>query len=175
MSTPTVHVVGRLTSDPELRWTPSGTAVATFTVAASDRRKTPAGEWEDGDVCFLRCTVWRETAESVAESLTRGAEVVMVGRLKTRSFETRDGEKRTVVECDVEAIGPSLRWGAARPVKAERASGAQVQDPWATRPAESDAPAGRGATNSSNGHSGKGAPASGPQRGAQWPDEEPPF
>ena len=175
MSTPTVHVVGRLTSDPELRWTPSGTAVATFTVAASDRRKTPTGEWEDGDSCFLRCTVWRETAESVAESLTRGAEVVMVGRLKTRSFETRDGEKRTVVECDVEAIGPSLRWGAARPVKAERASGAQVQDPWATRPAESDAPAGRGATNSSNGYSGKGAPASGPQRGAQWPDEEPPF
>jgi len=135
MSAPTVHVVGRLTSDPELRWTPAGHAVATFTVAGNDRRKNASGEWEDGEACFLRCTVWRETAENAAESLTRGTEVILVGKLRTRTWETKDGEKRSVIECEVDAIGPSLRWGVARLVKAERASKpSPVDDPWATGP-----------------------------------------
>ena len=134
MSAPTVHVVGRLTSDPELRWTPAGHAVATFTVAGNDRRKNASGEWEDGDPCFLRCTVWRETAENAAESLTRGTEVVLVGKLKTRSFETKAGEKRSVIECDVEAIGPSLRLGVAKVIRASRGgkASAATADPWAT-------------------------------------------
>ena len=176
MTAPIVHVVGRLTAAPELRFTASGAAVASFPIAASDRRKTAAGEWEDGEPCFLRCTVWRETAEHVAESLDKGTEVVVVGKLRTRTWETKDGEKRSVIECDVEAIGPSLRWGVAKVIRAQRhGASAPASDPWATGGAESGASRGRGATSDPRSVSVEGPANPGTQRGAQWPDDEPPF
>ncbi|GAA3534368.1 hypothetical protein GCM10022222_17380 [Amycolatopsis ultiminotia] len=119
-----ITVVGNLTSDPELRFTPSGAAVANFTVASTPRtldRQT--GEWKDGEALFLRCNIWRQAAENVAESLTRGARVVVQGRLKQRSFETKEGEKRTVVELEVDEIGPSLRYATAKVNKVSRGGG----------------------------------------------------
>jgi single-strand DNA-binding protein len=119
-----ITVVGNLTADPELRFTPSGAAVANFTVASTPRifdRQT--SEWKDGDVLFMRCSIWREAAENVAESLTRGARVVVQGRLKQRSYETREGEKRTVVELEVDEIGPSLKYATAKVNKASRSGG----------------------------------------------------
>jgi single-strand DNA-binding protein len=116
-----ITLIGNLTSDPELRWTPSGAAVATFTIASTPRtldRQTQ--EWKDGEALFLRCSVWREAAENVAESLTRGSRVMAQGRLKQRSFETKEGEKRTVVELEVDEIGPSLRYATATVAKAAR-------------------------------------------------------
>jgi single-strand DNA-binding protein len=116
-----ITVVGNLTADPELRFTPSGAAVANFTVASTPRvfdRQT--GEWKDGEALFLRCNIWRQAAENVAESLTRGARVIVQGRLKQRSFETKDGETRTVVELEVDEIGPSLRYAAAASAAALR-------------------------------------------------------
>jgi single-strand DNA-binding protein len=142
-----ITVVGNLTDDPELRFTPSGAAVANFRVASTPRnfnRQTNA--WEDGDPLFLSCSVWRQAAENVAESLHRGARVVVTGRLKQRSYETRDGEKRTVFELDVDEIGPSLRYATAKVTKTQRSgtgfgntqqpSGGGA-DPWATAPAPS--------------------------------------
>jgi single-strand DNA-binding protein len=146
----TVTVVGNLTNDPELRFTPSGAAVASFTVASTPRILDKAtNEWKDGDALFLRCSVWRQAAENVAESLTRGARVIVTGRLKQRSFETKEGEKRTVVELDVDEVGPSLRYATAKVTKASRGGGgggggsysgggssfgggAADDDPWAT-------------------------------------------
>jgi single-strand DNA-binding protein len=119
-----ITVVGNLTADPELRFTPSGAAVANFTVASTPRmfdRQT--NEWKDGEALFMRCNVWRQAAENVAESLTRGARVVVTGRLKQRSFETREGEKRTVIELEVDEIGPSLRYATAKVNKVSRGSG----------------------------------------------------
>jgi single-strand DNA-binding protein len=119
-----ITVIGNLTADPELRFTPSGAAVANFTVASTPRtfdRQT--NEWKDGEALFLRCNIWREAAETVAESLTRGARVIASGRLKQRSFETREGEKRTVVELEVDEIGPSLRYATAKVNKASRSGG----------------------------------------------------
>jgi single-strand DNA-binding protein len=119
-----ITVVGNLTADPELRFTPSGAAVANFTVASTPRmfdRQT--NEWKDGEALFLRCNVWRQAAENVAESLTRGARVVVTGRLKQRSFETKEGEKRTVIELEVDEIGPSLRYATAKVNKVSRGSG----------------------------------------------------
>jgi single-strand DNA-binding protein len=145
-----ITVIGNLTSDPELRWTPSGAAVATFTIASTPRtldRQTQ--EWKDGEALFLRCSVWRQAAENVAESLTRGSRVMAQGRLKQRSFETKEGEKRTVIELEVDEIGPSLRYATATVSKAARSDGGPVsgsgggidagagarhggpQDPWA--------------------------------------------
>jgi single-strand DNA-binding protein len=119
-----ITVVGNLTADPELRFTQSGTAVANFTVASTPRTfDRNAGEWKDGEAMFLRCSIWRQAAENVAESLTRGARVVVQGRLKQRSFETREGEKRTVIELDVDEIGPSLRYATASVNKVSRGSG----------------------------------------------------
>lgn len=110
-----VHVIGNLTADPELRFTQSGAAVANFTVASTPRTFDKAsGEWKDGEALFMRCNVWRQMAENVAESLTRGARVIVSGRLKQRSFETRDGEKRSVVELEVDAVGPDLRYATAK-------------------------------------------------------------
>ncbi|KAA8964325.1 single-stranded DNA-binding protein [Mycobacterium sp.] len=145
----TITVIGNLTADPELRFTPSGAAVANFTVASTPRiydRQT--GEWKDGEALFLRCNIWREAAENVAESLTRGSRVIVQGRLKQRSFETREGEKRTVVEVEVDEIGPSLRYATAKVNKASRSGGSggsrQVtaqaggggsDDPWGSAPA----------------------------------------
>lgn len=110
----TLTVIGHLTADAELRFTPSGAAVANFTVASTPRRfDKQTGEWKDEDSLFLRCNIWRQAAENVAETLLRGARVIVVGRLKQRSFETREGEKRTVVELEVDEVGPSLRYATA--------------------------------------------------------------
>ncbi|MGH3960921.1 single-stranded DNA-binding protein [Mycobacterium sp.] len=120
----TITVVGNLTADPELRFTPSGAAVANFTVASTPRiYDRQNGEWKDGEALFLRCNIWREAAENVAESLTRGSRVIVSGRLKQRSFETREGEKRTVFEVEVDEIGPSLRYATAKVNKASRSAG----------------------------------------------------
>jgi single-strand DNA-binding protein len=119
-----ITVVGNLTGDPELRFTPSGAAVANFTVASTPRTLDRAtNEWKDGEALFLRCSIWRQAAENVAESLTRGARVVVTGRLKQRSFETKEGEKRTVMELDVDEIGPSLRYATAKVNKTSRGGG----------------------------------------------------
>lgn len=119
-----ITVVGNLTSDPELRFTPNGAAVANFTVASTPRmfdRQT--NEFKDGETLFLRCSVWREMGENVAESLQRGTRVVVQGRLKSRTFETKEGEKRTVMELDVDEVGPSLRRATAQVTKNERSGG----------------------------------------------------
>ena len=150
-----ITVIGNLTNDPELRFTPSGAAVASFTVASTPRMMDKAtNEWKDGDALFLRCSVWRQAAENVAESLQRGARVVVTGRLKQRSFETKEGEKRTVVELDVDEVGPSLKYATAKVTKALRGGGGNgyssgpgspqsassggssgSDDPWASAPA----------------------------------------
>jgi single-strand DNA-binding protein len=110
-----ITLVGNLTADPELRFTPSGAPVANFTVASTPRTLDRAsGEWKDGDAMFLNCAVWRQAAENVAESLTKGMRVIVQGRLKSRSYETREGEKRTVMEVDVDEIGPALKYATAK-------------------------------------------------------------
>lgn len=109
-------IIGNLTTDPELRFTQSGLAVANFTVASTPRTFDRAsGEWTPGDTLFMRCTIWRQPAEHVAESLRRGDRVIVAGRLRQRSFETSDGDKRTVVELDVDEVGPSLRYATVKP------------------------------------------------------------
>jgi single-strand DNA-binding protein len=134
-----ITVIGNLTADPELRFTPSGAAVANFTVASTPRvfdRQT--GEWKDQEALFLNCSVWRQAAENAAESLQRGMRVIVNGRLKARSYETREGEKRTVFEIDVEEVGPSLKYATAKVTKTSRSGGGQGfqsgggDDPWAT-------------------------------------------
>ncbi|WP_019201585.1 single-stranded DNA-binding protein [Tsukamurella sp. 1534] len=119
-----ITVIGNLTADPELRFTPSGAAVANFTVASTPRtfdRNT--NEWKDGEALFLRCNIWREAAENVAESLTKGTRVVVSGRLKQRSYDDREGQRRTVVELEVDDIGPSLKYATAKPVRTPRGGG----------------------------------------------------
>jgi single-strand DNA-binding protein len=136
----TLTIVGNLTADPELRFTPAGVAVANFTVASTPRVFDKAtNEWRDGEALFLRCAQWRQPAENVAESLTRGARVIVTGRLKQRSYETKEGEKRTVVELDVDEVGPSLRFATAKVNRAARTSGsgqasAPGADPWGSPP-----------------------------------------
>jgi single-strand DNA-binding protein len=118
-----ITVVGNLTADPELRFTPSGAAVASFTIASTPRTfDRNSNEWKDGEALFLRCSIWRQAAENVAESLTRGMRVVAQGRLKQRSYETREGEKRTVVEMEVEEVGPSLKYATAKVNRTQRGS-----------------------------------------------------
>ncbi|MBN9620263.1 MAG: single-stranded DNA-binding protein [Actinobacteria bacterium] len=118
-----ITVVGNLTADPELRFTHSGAAVASFTIASTPRTfDRNSNEWKDGEALFLRCSIWRQAAENVAESLQRGMRVVAQGRLKQRSYETREGEKRTVVEMEVEEIGPSLRYATAKVNRTQRGS-----------------------------------------------------
>ncbi len=153
-----ITVVGNLTADPELRFTASGAAVANFTVASTPRTFDRAsGEFKDGEALFLRCNIWRQAAENVAESLTRGSRVVVTGRLKQRSFDTKEGEKRTVIELEVDEIGPSLRYATAKVNRVNRPStgassgsggygsgsssggGTPADDPWASAP-----PAGQG-------------------------------
>jgi single-strand DNA-binding protein len=120
----TITVVGNLTDDPELRFTPSGAAVAKFRVASTPRTMDrQSGEWKDGEPLFLQCNVWRDAAEHVAESLQRGARVIVQGRLRQRSYETREGEKRTVYELEVDEIGPSLRYATAKVQKMSRSGG----------------------------------------------------
>ncbi len=120
----TITVIGNLTADPELRFTPSGAAVANFTVASTPRTfDRQSNEWKDGDTLFLRCSIWREAAENVAESLTKGTRVVVTGRLVQRSYETREGEKRTVYELQVDEVGPSLRYASAKVTRTQRSGG----------------------------------------------------
>jgi single-strand DNA-binding protein len=119
-----ITVVGNLTDDPELRFTPSGAAVANFTVASTPRNfNRQTNEWEDAEAMFLRCSIWRQAAENVAESLQRGMRVVVQGRLKARTYETREGEKRTVFEVEVEEIGPSLKFATAKVNRTSRQGG----------------------------------------------------
>ncbi|WP_432533833.1 single-stranded DNA-binding protein [Kineococcus arenarius] len=116
-----ITLVGNLTNDPELRFTPSGAAVANFTVASTPRTfDRQSNEWKDGETLFMRCAIWREAAENVAESLTRGTRVVVTGRLQSRTFDTKEGEKRTVIEMQVDEIGPSLRYATAKVTRASR-------------------------------------------------------
>jgi single-strand DNA-binding protein len=119
-----ITVIGNLTGDPELRFTPSGAAVANFTVASTPRTfDRQSNEFKDGDTLFMRCSIWREAAENVAESLTKGTRVIVTGRLVQRSYETREGEKRTVVELQVDEVGPSLRYASAKVTRTQRSGG----------------------------------------------------
>ena len=119
-----ITVVGNLTADPELRFTPSGAAVANFTVASTPRQfDRQANEFKDGETLFMRCSVWREAAENVAETLQKGMRVIAQGRLKSRSFDTKEGDRRTVMELDVDEIGPSLRFASAKVNRQSRGGG----------------------------------------------------
>ena len=177
-----ITVVGNITDDPELRFTPSGAAVANFTVASTPRTMNrQTNEWEDGEALFLRCSIWRQAAENVAESLQKGARVIVQGRLKARTWETREGEKRTSFEVDVDEIGPSLKWATAKVTRAQRSgggggygggapqSGGQQSDPWAT-----SGPQGGGAPQSGGQGGASGAPQNDPWA-APGANDEPPF
>jgi len=167
-----ITVVGNLTADPELRFTPSGAAVANFTVASTPRtfdRQT--NEWKDGEALFLNCSVWRQAAENAAESLQRGMRVVVSGRLKARSFETREGEKRTVFEIDVDEVGPSLKYATAKVTKTTRQGGGQSggfsgggDDPWATGGSQGggQGQGGSGGGGAWGGQQGGGSPSNDP-------------
>jgi len=176
----TITIVGNLVDDPDLRFTPSGAAVANFRIASTPRTfDKQTNEWKDGETLFMTCAVWRQAAENVAESLQRGMRVLVQGRLKARSFETREGEKRTVFEIDVDEVGPSLRNATAKVTRASRsggdggysgssspAAGQQSNqggnDPWAT-----SAPVGGGQQSNQGGNDPWAAPAGG--------SDEPPF
>ena len=131
-----ITVVGNLTADPELRYTQNGLAVANFTIASTPRTfDRQANEWKDGEALFLRASVWREFAEHVAGSLTKGSRVIAQGRLKQRSYETKEGEKRTSFELEIDEIGPSLRYATASLTRAQssgpRGGGQVTEEPWA--------------------------------------------
>ena len=137
----TLTVIGNLTGDPELRFTPSGAAVANFTIASTPRTfDKDSNGWKDGDTLFMRCSIWREAAENVAESLTKGMRVIASGRLTQRSYDTREGEKRTVVELAVDDIGPSLTRATAKVTRSAPGGSKPAADPWATTPAQDVAP-----------------------------------
>jgi single-strand DNA-binding protein len=174
----TITLVGNLTADPELRFTPSGAAVANFTVASTPRtfdRQT--NEWRDGDAMFLNCAVWRQAAENVAESLQKGMRVIVQGRLRSRSYETREGERRTVFEIDVDEIGPALKYATAKVSRNAAGSGGGNrptgggggggfgEDPWATS----------GARQSGGAAQGGGGPQQGTDPWSAPQSEEPPF
>jgi single-strand DNA-binding protein len=147
-----ITVVGNLTADPELRYTQNGLPVANFTIASTPRNfDRQANEWKDGEALFLRASVWREFAEHVAGSLTKGSRVIATGRLKQRSYETREGEKRTAIELEVDEIGPSLRYATAQVTRAASTGGSQgggrpqvADEPWST-PGSSNASSSSGA------------------------------
>jgi single-strand DNA-binding protein len=170
-----ITIIGNLTNDPELRFTPSGAAVASFTIASTPRTfDRQSNEWKDGETLFMRCSAWRDMAENVAESLTRGARVIAQGRLVQRSFETKEGEKRTVVEMQVDEVGPSLRRATAKVNKTSRGGGGfgggqggggyGGDDPWATGPSGGSGGSGGQAQSQGAGSWGGGSYA-----------EEPPF
>ena len=177
-----ITVVGNLTADPELRFTPSGAAVANFTVASTPRtfdRQT--NEWKDQETLFLNCSVWRQAAENAAESLQRGMRVIVQGRLKARSYETREGEKRTVFEIDVEEVGPSLKMATAKVQKTSRSGGGQGfggDDPWASNQGSGQG-AGQGAAQGGswggNQGGGQGGGQSDPWATPGVSNDEPPF
>ena len=183
-----ITVVGNLVDDPELRFTPSGAAVANFRIASTPRTfDKQTNEWKDGDALFLSCSVWRQAAENVAESLQKGMRVVVQGRLKQRSYETREGEKRTVVELEVDEVGPSLKYATAKVARVQRSGGGGGygssggsqggDDPWATTPAQSPqgAPAGQPAQQGGGNQGawggqqgGQAAPGGQPQQNDPW-------
>lgn len=151
----TLTVIGNLTNDPELRFNPSGSAVANFTIASTPRTfDQNSKEWKDGETLFLRASVWRKAAENVAESLTKGMRVIVSGRLKSRSYETKEGEKRTVTELEVDEIGPSLKYANAKVNRTQRSGGNQSpqqppaqQQPWGgNQPAQGSQGWGNGPT-----------------------------
>lgn len=162
----TITVIGNLCDDPELRFTPSGAAVAKFRVASTPRFLDKAtNEWKDGEPLFLACNIWRQAAENVAECLTKGTRVIVSGRLKQRTYETREGEKRTVIELEVDEIGPSLKYATAKVQKMQRGGGSSggfgsgggsnsggggksdgFDDPWASQSPNSPAATGAGGT-----------------------------
>ena len=157
----TITVIGNLTNDPELRFTPSGSAVANFTIASTPRTfDRQSNEWKDGETLFLRASVWREAAENVAESLTKGMRVIVSGRLKSRSYETKEGEKRTVMELEVDEIGPSLRYANAK-VNRNQRSGGQGGGGW------NGGQSGNGGDSWGNQGGGSAAPSGGNQ-GGNW-------
>ena len=172
-----ITIVGNLTGDPELRFTPSGAAVANFTVASTPRTfDRQSNEWKDGETLFMRCSVWRDAAENVAESLARGTRVIVTGRLKSRSYETKEGEKRTVIEMDVDEVGPSMKYATAKVNKTSRGGGggggfggdqggSGQSDPWATGGSAPQGGAPQGGQGGWN-QQGGGAPAA-PQQGSQ--------
>ncbi len=188
-----ITVVGNLTADPELRFTPSGAAVANFTVASTPRTfDKQSNEWKDGEALFLNCSVWRQAAENAAESLQRGMRVIVQGRLKARSYETREGEKRTVFEIDVDEVGPSVKYATAKVTKTSRSGtgqggsyGGGGDDPWSSGGSQGGQQAG-GSGGSWGGQQGGGqggsygggqAPANDPWAtgGAAGSSDEPPF
>ena len=164
-----ITVVGNLTDDPELKFTPSGAPVANFTVASTPRTfDKQTNEWKDGDALFLRCAAWRQLAENVAESLTKGQRVIVTGALRVRQFERQDGSKGTSVEMNVDEVGPSLRYATAKVTKVSRSnnsgggfSGGGAPDPWASQPAGGQQGAVNDAWNTGGGSGGS--------------TEEPPF
>jgi single-strand DNA-binding protein len=194
-----ITIIGNITGDPELRFTPSGAAVANFTVASTPRAfDRQSNEWKDGETLFMRCSVWRDAAENVAESLNRGTRVIVSGRLKSRSYETKEGEKRTVVEMEVDEIGPSLRYASAKVTKTQRGNGgggfggqqgggssfgSQQEDPWATGPGQGATgggqPVGQGGWSSGGNAASPSQPAQGGQQGGWGQNapgyDEPPF
>jgi single-strand DNA-binding protein len=160
----TITVIGNLTNDPELRFTPSGSAVANFTIASTPKTfDRQSNEWKDGETLFLRASVWKEAAENVAESLAKGMRVIVSGRLKSRSYETKEGEKRTVIELEVDEIGPSLRYASAKVNRTQRNGGGFSNTPTST-------------DNFGASQAAWGAPVA--ARAGGWgdgPDSEPPF
>ncbi|MFC9432883.1 single-stranded DNA-binding protein [Nocardia sp. NPDC057030] len=174
-----ITVIGNLTADPELRFTPAGAAVANFTVASTPRVfDRNSNEWKDGEALFLRCNIWREAAENVAESLTRGSRVIVSGRLKQRSYETREGEKRQVVELEVDEVGPSLRYATAKVNKTSRGGGGGGFGSGGSGGSGggSSAPAGSGGRSGGAEDDPWGsAPAAGSFGGGGRVDDEPPF
>jgi len=183
-----ITVVGNLVDDPELRFTPSGAAVANFRIASTPRtfdRQT--NEWKDGEALFLSCSVWRQAAENVAESLQKGMRVVVQGNLRSRQYETREGEKRTVFEIQVDEVGPSLKYATAKVTRTQRQGGSSYggqqgggqsspadNDPWATpAPSSQGTPAG-GSGGAAGGAPG-GAPANDPWATPGVTSDEPPF
>ncbi|MCM3556000.1 single-stranded DNA-binding protein [Janibacter melonis] len=201
-----ITIIGNLTGDPELRFTPSGAAVANFTVASTPRQfDRQSNEWKDGETLFMRCSVWREAAENVAESLTRGSRVVVQGRLVSRSWEDKEsGQKRSVMEMQVDEVGPSLRYATAKVTKTQRGGGGggswgggqqgggaqggqgggfggQSEDPWATggqQPGQGGQGGNQGGFGGQGGSQG-GAPSGGQGGGGGWGNapsyDEPPF
>jgi single-strand DNA-binding protein len=174
----TITVVGNLTDDPELRFTPSGAAVAKFRIASTPRTMDRAsGEWKDGEPLFLQCNVWRQVAENVAESLHRGSRVIVTGRLRQRSYETREGEKRTVMELEVDEIGPSLRYATAKVQKMSRSGGGSGGGFGSGGGGNTGGGGGGGAPSQGGGYAddpwATAAPVGGPG-GSQF-DDEPPF
>lgn len=165
-----ITLVGNLTADPELRFTPSGAPVANFTVASTPRTfDRTSGEWKDGDAMFINCSVWRQAAENVAESLQKGMRVIVQGRLKSRSYETREGERRTVFEIEVEEVGPALRYASA---KVQRNSSGSGGGGYSQNTSGGDWSSSQGGSGGQGGM-GRPAPANDPWAGAQ--SEDPPF